>query len=387
MENFNFDTPTKILFGKGKINEMSPEIEKSGSRILFAYGGGSIKKTGLYNDVIRILNEAGLEHFELAGIQPNPRISSVRKGINLCREHQIDFILAVGGGSVIDCCKAIAAGFYHDGDAWDFMLKKATVSNALPLGTILTLAATGSEMNGNAVISNEETAEKRSMKSPLLRPVFSVLDPVYTFTVNKWHTAAGITDIISHVFEFYFTRDKGALVSDTISEAILRVCVELGPIAIKQPRNYQVRANILWANTLALNGLLEAGKMPSDWASHAIEHEISAIYDLTHGAGLAIVFPAWMDYVMDENNAWRFARVARQVWNVLEKDNMTAAKKGINALKRFFSFLGMPATLKEVNIDDKHFVEMGKKACCFGPIGTMKKLYAEDVTAILEKVL
>jgi alcohol dehydrogenase YqhD (iron-dependent ADH family) len=387
MKNFNFDTATRILFGKGKTAEIIPEIIKSGSRVLFAYGEGSIKRTGLYNQVVNLLNNDRIYFAELSGIQPNPRMNSVREGVRLCRENKLDFILAVGGGSVLDCAKAIAAGVFYDGDAWDFMIKKATVKEALPIGTILTLAATGSEMNGNAVISNEETSEKRAMSSALLRPVFSVLDPELTFSVNKWHTAAGVTDIMSHIFEVYYTPDTGTLVQDALSESLLKICIECGPVAIEEPENYVARANILWAGTLALNGLLGAGKSVGDWATHAIEHELSAIYDLTHGAGLAIVFPAWMEYVLNRENSWRFAKLARNVWGIEDTDDMAAARKGINAARGFFSSLGMPVSLKEVNIDESHLTEMGKKACVFGPVGLMKELTADDVNAILRNAL
>ncbi len=387
MKNFNFDTATRILFGKGKTDEIIPEIIRSGSRVLLAYGGGSIKKTGLYNQVVNLLNNDRIYFVELNGIQPNPRMKSVREGVRLCRENKLDFILAVGGGSVLDCAKAIAAGVFYDGDAWDFMIKKASVEEALPIGTILTLAATGSEMNGNAVISNEETSEKRAMSSALLRPVFSVLDPELTFSVNRWHTAAGVTDIMSHIFELYFTPDTGTLVQDALSESLLRICIECGPVAVEEPENYVARANLLWAGTLALNGLLGAGKSAGDWATHAIEHELSAIYDLTHGAGLAIVFPAWMEYVLNPENSWRFAKLARNVWGIEVTDDMAAARQGIDAAREFFSSIGMPVSLKEVNIDDSQLTEMGKKACVFGPVGLMKELTAEDVTAILRKAL
>lgn len=387
MQNFDFETTTKILFGKNKADEMIPEIRKKGSRLLLAYGGGSIKKTGLYDKVAGLLNSNNIPFFELSGIQPNPRMDSVREGIRLCRENNLDFILAVGGGSVLDCAKAIAAGFYYEGDAWDFMIQKATIKQALPVGTILTLAATGSEMNGNAVISNLETTGKRAMKSSLLRPVFSVLDPEYTFTVNKWHTAAGITDIMSHIFEIYYTPDRGTLVPDALAESLMKVCIECGQVAIKDPGNYEARANLLWAGTLALNGLLAAGKMQGDWATHLIEHEISAIYDLTHGAGLAIVFPSWMEYVLDKDNAWRFAKLARNVWDIKEKDDMKAALEGIKAARNFFSSIGMPVTLKEADIDDSQIAGMSEKACMFGTIGLMKELNSHDVAAILKNAL
>lgn len=387
MQNFNYHVPTKILFGEEKVHEIGKEIKKHGSRILLTYGGGSVKKIGLYDQVVNQLKENELFFVELSGIQPNPRITSVREGVKLCRENQIDFILAIGGGSVIDASKAIAAAVNYDGDAWDFMMQKARVENPLPLGTVLTLAATGSEMNGNAVISNEETQEKRGMGSEMLRPQFSVLDPTYTFTVNKYHTAAGTVDIMSHIFENYFAPGEGTFVQDTIAESILKTCIKYGPVAFEEPKNYEARANLLWAGSLALNGLTLTGKKTGDWATHGIEHEVSAIYDLTHGAGLAIIHPEWMKYVLNEKTAPKFAQMARNVWNIKESDDMEAAKKGIAAIREFFNSLGMPATLSQVDIPAEHFSEMGKKACIFGEIGSFQRLDADDVEAILNQAL
>lgn len=385
MENFNFHAPTKILFGRGKVNEIGDEIKKHGSRVLLAYGGGSVKKIGLYDQVVKQLNDNGIFFVELSGIQPNPRISSVREGIKRCRNNDIDFILPIGGGSVIDACKAIAAGVKYEGDAWDFLIQKAKVQDPLPIGTVLTLAATGSEMNGNSVISNEETLEKRGMGSDLLRPKFSVLDPTYTFSVNRYHTAAGTVDIMSHIFENYFAPGEGTFVQDAIAESILRTCIKYGAVALDEPENYEARANLLWAGSLALNGLTLTGKAAGDWATHMIEHEVSAIYDLTHGAGLAILHPVWMRYVLNDSTAPKFAQMARNVWNVSEEDDMKAAEQGIAAVRAFFNSLGMPATLSQVDIPSDHFDEMGKKACVFGEIGTFKQLNAADVSAILEK--
>ena len=383
MKNFNFIAPTKILFGKNKVNELAGEIGQYGQKVLFAYGGGSIKRSGLYDKVIAQLNSAGVEYFELSGIKPNPRLESVEEGIQICRENSVDFILAVGGGSVIDCCKAIAAGTGYNGDPWDFMTRKATVENPLPLGTILTLAATGSEMNGNAVISRDDTREKRAMGHDSLRPVFSILDPTLTFSVDKWQTAAGTVDIMSHIFEQYFTPDKGTFLQDSIAEGILRTCVKYGPVAVNKPDDYEARANLMWASSLALNGLTVTGKMFGDWATHAIEHEISAIYDLTHGAGLAILTPAWMEYVLDKMRAPKMAQMARNVFNVRDDDDMNAAREGINKVKGFFSGLGMPGKLSEVGIDDEYFDRMGKSACLYGPVGTFKRLGPEQVKEIL----
>jgi len=387
MRNFNFYAPTKILFGKDKTNEIGPEIKLHGSRVLLAYGGGSIKKSGLYDKVVSILRAENLFFVELSGIQPNPRIDSVREGIRLCRENQLDFILAVGGGSVIDGCKAIAAGVNYQGDAWDFMMRKAAVENPLPLGTILTLSATGTEMNGNAVISNEETCDKRAMSDVTLRPRFSVLDPTLTFSVNKWQTAAGTVDVMSHIFEQYFTPDKGAFIQDAIAEAILKTCIEYGPKALANPEDYEARANLMWASSLALNGLTATGKLPGDWATHDMEHQLSVVNDLTHGAGLAILFPVWMKYVMNASTTPKLAQVARNVWGVQSADDHAAAEEGILATRRFFSSLGMPATLSEAGFNEGHIDEMAKKVCLFGPVGCFRRLSVKEVTDIYKLAL
>jgi alcohol dehydrogenase YqhD (iron-dependent ADH family) len=383
MKNFNFIAPTKILFGKNKVTELAGEL-KGYKNILFAYGSGSIKKNGLYDNVVDQLKKAGVSFRELSGIQPNPRLNSVIEGVEICRKNNVDFILAVGGGSVIDCCKAIAAGVPYDGDPWDFTIRKAEVKAPLPLGTILTLAATGTEMNGNAVISRDDTKEKRALSSDSLRPKFSILDPVHTFTVNRWQTAAGTVDIMSHIFEQYFTPDRGTFVQDAIAEAILRTCIEYGPRALEKPDDYEARANLMWSSSLALNGLTVTGKMSGDWATHQIEHELSAVNDLTHGAGLAILFPVWMEYVLDERRAFKFAQMARNVFGITDGDDMAAAKKGIEAVREFFASLEMPSTLREVGITSGHFEHMAKQATIFGPIGFFKRLGTGQVKEILE---
>jgi alcohol dehydrogenase YqhD (iron-dependent ADH family) len=387
MKNFNFIAPTKILFGKNKVNELGGEIKLHGSRVLFAYGTGSIKKTGLYDKVSGQLKSSGIEYFELSGIKPNPDISSVREGIRICRENKIDFILAVGGGSVIDCAKAIAAGVPYEGDAWDFLMRKAAVKDPLPLGTILTLAATGSEMNGNSVISNSETNEKRAFGDDSLRPKFSILDPVLTFSVNKWQTAAGTVDIISHIFEQYFTPDKGTFVQDAIAEGIVNTCIKYGPVAVESPENYEARANLMWSSSLALNGLTVTGKMFGDWATHNIEHELSAYNDLTHGAGLAILFPVWLEYVLDKMRAPKIAQMARNAFGVTETDDMKAAEEGIKRIREFFKSLGMPSTLSEVDISSEHFDRMAESACRFGALGVFKRLGPQQVKEILNMAL
>ncbi|NIO49424.1 MAG: iron-containing alcohol dehydrogenase [Candidatus Aminicenantes bacterium] len=380
MLNFNYLIPTEILFGKEQISNLESKIEDY-NRILFAWGGGSIKKNGIYEKVIDSLKNK--TYFELSGIKPNPRLSSVKKGIRICTEDDVDFILAVGGGSVIDCSKAIAAGVYYPDDVWDLFMRKATVEKALPIGTILTLAATASEINASAVINNEETQQKLSITSNLLRPKFSILDPTYTMTVPRAHTAAGVVDIMSHVFEQYFDTTKGTYLQDRLAEGILKTCIKYGPIVLENPDDYEARANVMWAGSLALSGLLSFGKK-GDFATHKIEHEVSAIYDLTHGIGMAILFPNWMKYVMHENID-KFVEFAHNVWdipNMGEKKDI--ANLGIQKTREFFSSLDMPTTFFQVNISYEKYEEMATKAVYFGEIGSFKKLKKEDVLEILK---
>jgi len=387
MRNFTYHAPTKVLFGKNRIEELANEIKPFGSSILLAYGGGSIKKSGLHTRIIELLKAENIKYVELSGIQPNPRIESVREGVRLCRENDVKFILGVGGGSVIDCIKAISMGVNYQGDAWDFYIRKAKIETVIPIGSVLTLAATGSEMNGGTVISNEATQEKRATGHDLLRPKFSILDPTYTFTVSKWQTAAGVVDVMSHIFEQYFTLDKGTFVQDAMAEGILKTCIHYGPILLIEPDNYEARANLMWASSLALNGLTGTGKLYGDWGTHLIEHEVSALYDLTHGAGLAILFPVWMEYVINENTVAKLAQYARNVWGVTEADDERAAKEGIVQTRNFFNSLGMPASLQDVEIDSKKIPEMAEGACKFGPLGMFKKLDKGDVAAVLQKAL
>ncbi len=387
MKNFTYEASTKILFGKNRINEVGNEILRFGTKILLAYGGGSIKQSGLYDKLIEVLNASNIQFVELSGIQPNPRVESVREGIRLCREHDVQFILGVGGGSVIDCIKAISMGVSYEGDVWDFYVRKAKIDKVLPIGSVLTLAATGSEMNGGSVISNEETQEKRATGSDSLRPKFSVLDPTYTFTVNKWQTAAGVVDVMSHIFEQYFTLDKGTFVQDAIAEGIMKTCIHYGPVLLEEPDNYEARANIMWASSLALNGLTVTGKLFGDWSTHMIEHEVSAIYDLTHGAGLAIIFPVWMEYVLDEKTAPKLAQYSRNVWGVTAADDMQAAREGIAKTRAFFNSLNMPSSLADVEINGDRIDAMAEGACKFGPLGMFKKLGKDDVASILKNAL
>lgn len=386
MLDFEYSIPTKIFFGQEKIEKIGPEIKKYAARVLLVYGKVSIKKIGLYDKLIKVLKNSNITYKELTGIKPNPRITNVRKGIELCRAHNLEFILAVGGGSVIDCAKAIAAGFYYNSDPWDFFLKKAQIEKALPLGVVLTLAATGSEMNGFSVISNQETQDKLAAGSEVLRPRFSFLDPSCTFTVSKKHTAAGVVDIYSHVLEQYFCLTEGTFIQDKLAEAILETCIKYGPIALREPKNYSARANLMWASSLALNGLLTYGKI-GDWSTHYIEHQISAVYDLTHGVGLAILTPYWMEYVLDKKTLPKFVEYARRVWSIDEADEFAAAKAGVDKTRDFFNRLGMPKTLSEVGVEDKRLVDMAKKITSFGPVGSFRELKEQDVLKILKAAL
>jgi alcohol dehydrogenase YqhD (iron-dependent ADH family) len=383
MLDFTYNVPTKILFGRGQIHQLTEEVEKYATQVLFVYGGGSIKKIGVYDSIIDILEKSDIEFVELSGVQPNPRIESVRKGIMLCKDHHLDFILGVGGGSVIDCAKTIAAGMFYEGDPWDlFLLGDSAIRNALPLGTVLTCTGSGSEMNGNAVISNTETEEKLAIHKDVLRPRFSILDPTYTFTVPKEQTAAGTVDIFSHVLEQYFSPTQETFLQDRLSEGILNTCIHYGPIALNEPTNYTARAHLMWASSIALNGLLGYGKI-TDWATHGIEHAVSASYDITHGIGLAILTPYWMEYVLDNETLGRFVNYARNVWSVDETNDFEAAKKGIEKTREFFSSLGMPKTLQEVGVHEQKLNDMAERIVSHGDVGKFKKLGKRDVLTIL----
>jgi len=390
MLNFTMSLPTEVFFGRDMINNLPEYIKKhDGSRILLAYGGGSIKKNGIYEKITSLLDQNGIFYKELSGIKPNPRVSSVREGIKIIRENDLDFILAAGGGSVIDACKGIAAGWTYDGDPWDFYLRKTNLEKKpLPVGVILTLAATGSETNWGSVISDDITERKLPFRHEMLRPKFAVLDPTYTFSVPKYHTAAGLVDIMAHVFEQYFSPTQDAYLSDRLAEAVMKTIIRYAPKVMEDPGDYEARANILFAGTLALNQILSYGKT-TDWATHMIEHEVSAVYDISHGAGLAVLFPNWMKYVLNEDNQPKFVDFAVNVWdvNIKGKSPLEVAVEGIERSKKFFDFLGMPSTLSEFKIDSSRLEEMAEKAVVFGELGTFKKLGKDDILEILKMSL
>lgn len=382
MRNFTYWNPTKLIFGKGQLEQLKEEVPQYGNKILLVYGGGSIKKNGLYENVVNLLKEIDVEFFELPDVEPNPRISTVRKGVDICKAEGIEFLLAVGGGSVIDCTKAIAAGAKFDGDAWDLVTKKAPVKDALPFGTVLTLAATGSEMNSGSVITNWETNEKYGWGSQVTFPKFSILDPVNTFTVPKNQTIYGIVDMMSHVFEHYFHLEENTYMQDRMCESLLVTVMETAPKLLDDLENYELRATILYNGTMALNGMLSMGYQ-GDWATHNIEHAVSAVYDIPHGGGLAILFPNWMKHNLHVKPE-RFKQLAVRVFGV-NPEGKTAEEvglEGIEKLRIFWDSIGAPARLADYDIDESKLELMADKAMANGEFGRFKKLNREDVLAI-----
>jgi alcohol dehydrogenase len=387
MNTFTYYNPTKLIFGKGQVEQLKELVPQYGKKVLLVYGGGSIKRNGLYDEVVSILNSIDAEVHELSGVDPNPRLSSVREGVKICKENDIEFLLAVGGGSVIDCTKAIAAGAKYDGDAWDLVTKKAFAHEALPFGTVLTLAATGSEMNAGSVITNWETQEKYGWGSPVTFPQFSILDPVNTFTVPKNHTIYGMVDMMSHVFEQYFNDGANTPLQDRMCESTLRTVIETAPKLIHDLENYELRETILYSGTIALNGMLQMGYR-GDWASHNIEHAVSAVYDIPHAGGLAILFPNWMKHNLKVNPS-RFAQMAERVFDVdpTGKTEEETALEGISKLREFWSSIGAPSSLADYDIDDSKLDLMADKAMANGEFGNFNKLNKEDVLAILRASL
>ena len=369
MYSFTHSIPTKIHFGPGKLEKLGKELSKFGKKVLIVYGGGSIKKSGLYDEVIKEIETAGLESHELSGVDPNPRVTSVNAGADICKKEGIDVVLAIGGGSVIDCAKGIAAAAFYDGDAWDFCIRKAKIGKCLPIVTILTIAATGSEMDTVGVLTNMETQQKLAIASPALRPAVSFLDPTLTYSVGKYQTACGCADILSHIMEDYFVNADGSMfMLDRFKEGMMRTVIKYAPIALEEPDNYEARANLMWTSSWAINGF--SGSLTNcAWSCHMIEHELSAIYDITHGLGLAIVTPKWMKYVLNDETAPKFADFARNVFDVDPSlSDMEAAKEGIAALEDFlYNKLGLKSTLKEVEIDDSNIDIMAEKACAGRP--------------------
>lgn len=386
MLNFHYNIPTEIYFGKGQIENLGVNLKKISDNVLLVYGGGSIKKIGLYDKVLEQLKANDILFSELAGVEPNPRIESVRKGVEIVRANNITCVLAVGGGSTIDCAKVIASGTCYDGDPWEQVIDSSKITKALPVVSVLTLSATGSEMDGFAVISDLEKNEKWGTGNDLTKPVFSILDPEYTYSVSKKQTAAGTADIMSHTFENYFNQNKGAFLQARFCEGILKTCIQYAPVAMEKPDDYEARANLMWSSSMAINGIVSYGEGTA-WSVHPMEHELSAFYDITHGVGLAILTPYWMEYVLNDDTVWRFAEYGKNVWNITEGDDYSIAKEAITKTREFFVSLGLPATLSEIDITDEHFDIMAKKAADGGLAYGFVPLNAEDVKKIFESAL
>ncbi|EFY07581.1 alcohol dehydrogenase, iron-dependent [Succinatimonas hippei YIT 12066] len=391
MDNFTFYSPTYFVFGKDEEINAGHYVKRfGGSKVLIHFGGGSAQKSGLLDKIRSSLKNEGIRFVELGGVKPNPRDSLVYEGINLCRKENIDFILAVGGGSVIDSAKAIAAGAVYDGDFWDYYEGK-TVDKALPIGTVLTISAAGSEGSGDSVITKEKGMFKRATTGEALRPKFSILDPALTQTLPAYQTACGITDILAHLYERYLTNTKDVEVTDRMIEALMLTMIKEGPIAVADSNDYQSRANIMWAGMMAHNNSCGVGRS-QDWTSHNIEHELSALYDCAHGAGLAVVMPAVFTYNL-KHDVMRFAKVAVRVWGVemdFEHPEVTALE-GINALRRFLKSIGMPGNFAELGAKEEDIDELAHK-CCYGDVNTgttggFVTLNEDDVKAIYRLML
>jgi len=386
MNNFIYNNSVKVYFGENQLSNLGTELKKHGSRVLLTYGGGSIKKTGLYDKIIVEIKKAGLEIFELSGIEPNPRIDSVRKGANICKDKKIDVLLAVGGGSTIDATKFMAAGACVEHDPWLFHSEMAPIKKALPIVTVLTLAATGSEMNSGGVISNPETQDKLGRLAIPLLPKVSFLDPTVTYTVNNFQTACGSVDIISHIIEVYFNTNNSLYMLDTFMEGMIKTVIKYAPVALADPSNYEARANLMLASSWAINGFIASDKTHG-WSCHPIEHELSAIYDVTHGLGLAILTPRWLEYCLDDTNMAKFYQFGTNVFGIDKSlSQMEVAKQSIEMLSKFFfETLGLDSTLSSLKIDSSKFDIMAKKSCGNnGTIKGFKNLTPNDVKKIFE---
>ena len=384
MENFNFYSPTEFVFGKYRETEAGSYVKKyGGTKVLIHYGGGSAVKSGLIGVVKKSLDDAGIAYCELGGVKPNPRDTLVYKGIDLCRSEGVDFILAVGGGSVIDSTKAIAAGVPYDGDFWDFYSKKAQVETALPLAVVVTIAAAGSEGSRSSVITKEDGMLKRGIGYEILRPKFSIMDPALTQTLPAYQTACGCTDIMAHVFERYFTNTKEVEITDRLCEAVLLTIVKEAPRVIADPDNYDARANIMWAGMVAHNNICGVGRQ-QDWNSHGLEHELSGLYDVAHGAGLAVIMPSWMQYVY-KHNVMRFCQMATRVFGCqMNFENPeTTAIEGIRRFRTFLHSIGMPINFAELGAKEEDIpVLVEKLGIGDGKFSGFMELDKNDVTEI-----
>ena len=389
MQNFIHNIPTKVYFGKGQISHLDEALRAYGTKVLLTYGGGSVKKNGLYDEIMSILNGGGLSVTALGGIDPNPRIESVEEGVALCKDNNIDVILAVGGGSTIDCSKAIAAGVYYEGDdLWQMVAVRHGLLRALPLVVILTISATGSDYDGGGVISNMKLNKK--LGNTYTFPSVSICDPSYTFSVSRYQTAAGTFDIMRHIFEDYFSVTEDSNLADGICETVLKSCIRNLPIALAEPDNYSARANLMVNSSIACSGIPTYGKKRSAWQCHQMEHELSAFYDITHGVGLAILTPSWMRYILKKDPActWRFVRFARNVFGLSGDDDAALALAAIEALEAFLRGTGLPMSLSELGIGTEHIREMAAHANRNNQLeNALVGLNNEDIEAILTACL
>ena len=388
MKDFNFYAPTRVVFGR-EAEEMLPQLiqQYGGGKVLVHFGGGSARKSGLLDKVEKMLTEAGISFVELGGVVPNPLLSKVKEGIALCQKEQVDFILAVGGGSVIDSAKAIGYGVGYSGDVWDFWDGKAVPQSCLPIGVMLTIPAAGSEMSSSCVITNDEGMLKRGVNSDLCRCKFAIMNPERTYTLPPYQTAAGATDIMMHTMERYFSKYEDALLTDAIAEALLRTVMEATPEVLKNPEDYRHRAAIMWASSLSHNDLTECGT-EKDFACHKLEHELSGLFGVTHGAGLAAIWGSWARYVMDKHLN-RFAKFAVNVMGVTNDftDAKATALKGVEAIERFFHAIGMPTSIPELigrQATDEEIETLVEKCSRGGKmnIGAMEVLTPKDMTAV-----
>lgn len=388
MNGFIYNIPVKVYFGENQLCHLGEELSKFGSRVLLTYGGGSIKKSGLYDKIVAEIEKAGLTLFELSGIEPNPRIESVRTGAQICKDEHIDVLLAVGGGSTIDATKFMAAGACVDHDPWLFLSERAPIEKALPIVTVLTLSATGSEMDNGGVISNPETQDKLGRGAAAMLPKVSFLDPTITYSVSPYQTACGSADMFNHIMEVYFNTEQDLYMLDCFMEGMMKTIVKYAPIAMKEPDNYEARANLMWTSSWAINGFAD-GARTQPWSCHPIEHEISAIYDITHGLGLAILAPRWLEYCLDETTLPRYVSYGVNVFGIdANLEPMEIAHKAIEKTSEFlFDTLGLTSTLGELGIDDSNFKVMAEKAATHGLDHAFKPLSAQDVENIFKMCL
>ena len=384
MDNFQFYSPTEFIFGKETEAQAGEMVKKyGGKKVLLHYGGKSAANSGLLDKVKEALEDSKIEYVELGGVKPNPRDTLIYRGIDICRKEGVDFILSVGGGSCIDSAKAIALGVPYDGDFWDFYGSGKVVQKALPIGTILTIAAAGSEGSGASVVTKEDGWLKRDVSSDLLRPKFSILNPELTCSLPPYQTACGATDIMAHVFERYFTNTKEVEITDRLCEAVLMTMIKETPRVIADPGNYEARANIMWAGTVAHNDIVGVGRS-QDWNSHAIEHELSALYDVAHGAGLAVIMPAWMEFVY-KHDIMRFAQAAVRIWgcemNFINPE--LTALEGIQCFRSFLSYIGMPINFEELGAREEDIPKLVEKmGIGNGRTGGFVQLSSNDIIEI-----